>query len=167
VATRAQVGPGTVEKAIAAIGRAYTGLRKENGYRHDVVPPARRHLIEEDSLGSSDCPAIFVIRPDGPSGAIEWQDERAYIEKLRIDVLGVLKSDGQNAEDQGLATFAESFLSDLKKLQMADPQFGLGPSGEIKNSKIVSDSNDAAWESTSAVVGIGLEVEIWFDGTNP
>jgi hypothetical protein len=166
MATRAQVGPGTVEKAIAAVAKAYQALKKENGYRYDVVH-VYRVLIEEDSLGTSDCPCVFVLRPDGPSGTILWQDERAYEERLRLDVMGMLKSDGQNPEDQGMATFAEAFLSDLKKLAMVDAQFGLGASGQIKNSRIVSDSNDAAWESTSPIVGIGLELTIFFDGTNP
>lgn len=157
---------GAVETAIQAVVNRCETIRIENGYKNDVAR-VYRHYVEEDALGELDTPAIFVVRPAGTTGTIQWQDERAYQETLRLDVVGLVKGDGSNPEDGMLASVAEGLLSDLKKLQMSDPQFGLGPAGVIKNSKIVSDGNDAGWDSTSAVVGMGLEVLIWWDGTNP
>ncbi len=158
--------PGTIERAIEAVAVAYKGLRRANGYKHTVVE-VRRHLVDVDALDKIETPAVFVIRPEGTSGVIEWQDERGYKESIRIDVLGFIRGGGENPENERLASFAEGLLSDLKKLQMADPQFGTAATGEIKNSKIVADSNDAGWDSSGAVVGIGVEMIVLFDGTNP
>jgi len=166
VPTSILANPGTVEKAIAAVANSYESLQVATGYRY-TIKRVYRHLLPEDSLGGVETPAVFVIRPPGTTGTIEWYDERAYRETLRVDVLAFLKGDGRNPEAQGLATMAEALLSDLKKLAMADPQFGLGPAGEIKNSRIVADSNDAGWDSSTAVVGIGLELTVYFDGINP
>jgi hypothetical protein len=157
---------GSLEKSISAVANAYRGLKVENGFQFDVKT-VYRILLPEDSLGEVDCPAIMVVRPEGGSGTIRWQDERAYEEILRLDVVGLLKSDGENAQDSAWATTAEAFLSDLKRLQMTDPQFGLGPAGEIKNSRIISDANDAGWDATTCIVGIGLELTVFFDGVNP
>ena len=155
--------PGRVEQAIAAIESRYATLLIENGYRHDVQR-VYRHLMEVDTLGARDSPAVFVVRPDGGSATDQWQDERAYEEMLPLDIFGYLKADGVNAEEERLATKAEAFLSDIKKLQMADPTFG---STVIRNSKIVRSSNDAAFEATGALVGMALEVILLFDGVNP
>jgi len=158
--------PGIVEQAITAMANAYEALKIENGYRYDVVH-VYRHTISEESLDSIETPAIVVVRPDGQTGTILWYDERAYLETLRIDVVGLLRASGENPEEEGFATKAEAFLSDLKKLQMADPQFGLGHAGVIKNSRIVADGNDAGWDSAIASPGIGIELTIFFDGVNP
>lgn len=158
--------PGNIEKAIAAVANAYEGLLRENGYRYDVVH-VYRHSISEDSLDSVETPAVVVVRPDGQTGTIQWQDERAYLETLRLDVVGLLRASGENPEEEGFSTKAEAFLSDIKKLAMADPQFGLGHAGVIKNSRIVADANDAAWDSAIASAGMGLEITVFFDGTNP
>jgi len=158
--------PGTVEKAIQAVATAYEMLRVENGYRYDVVK-VYRHTMSEETLDDLESPAIFVVRPEAQTGSIVWQDERAYLETLRLDVVGYLRAEGENPEDEGLATKAEAFLSDMKKLAMVDSQFGLGPSGEIKNSRIVADGNDAAWDSGGATVGMGIELTVFWDGTNP
>jgi hypothetical protein len=155
--------PGRTEQAISAVAAAYAALQIENGYRHDVQR-VYRHLMEVDTLGSRDCPAVFVVRPDGGSSTDQWDDERAYSEVLPLDVFGYLKAQGTNAEDEALATKGEALLSDITKLQMADPSFG---SAVIKNSKIVRRSNDAAFETTGALVGMALELIIQFDGINP
>ena len=169
--TQPLANAGVVEVAINRVVDAFETIRVENGFRFDVVK-VWRHLLDPESLDEIDTPCLFVVRPEGTTGTVEWYDERHYKEVLRLDVLGYLKSDGQDAEDMGLATQAEALLSDMKKLAMLDPKFGAPSSSSldvgIKNSKIVADSNDAAFDSTGAVVGIALEVIVyWGIDANP
>lgn len=152
--------PGIVEQAIQAVVNAYEGVQVELGYRFDVVK-VWRHLIDQESLDEIDSPCLWVVRPPGTTGVIEWYDERAYKETLRIDVLGYISGNGQDAEDQGLATRGEALLSDLKKLALADPSFGFP--NVIKNSKIIADTNDAAYDANGAVVGIAMELILFWD----
>ena len=157
--------PGVVEQGIAAVVNAYEGLQEELGFRFTVVK-VWRHLIDPESLDDVDSPCIFVVRPPGSTGTVEWYDERAYKETLTLHVLGYISGNGEDPEDQGLATRGEALLSDIKKLQIADPSFGVP--NVVKNSKIVADTNDAAFDSPGAVVGIAMELIVFWDGnSNP
>lgn len=159
---------GAVEDAIEAIRVSFQGLKTENGYQFDVRYTSR-HLIAMDSLTSEQVPAIFVVRPPGETSKIEEMEGRVYRQLLPLMVFGFLRSEGEeNADSAALATQAEAFLSDMKKLVMTEavkaPPFG---DADIYQVLMVEDFNDAGWDSAGVLVGIGIEAWTYWSKARP
>lgn len=153
---------GAVETAIAAVATAYGGLKKLNGYQFNVKL-VTRVLQGLDSLSSKQLPAILVIRPPGASSPIEVMDGDLYKQDVELSIVGMLRGDGRNVDVAKLATMGEAMVSDMKRVAMAAPRFG----GAAKESVILDDSMDLDWDSTDAVVTVGLNLIVQWDGTNP
>ena len=152
----------TVEQALQAMVNEYEGVTLEAGFRNKVRRVGR-HLPASETLTTDELPAIYGVRPVGQTGNLEWQDRQLYKDVLDITVFGFIRHDGRNAEDAKLATLAERFLGDLKKVQMNDPSFGVPTI--IKNSKLLTHGNDASWDDTMAVVTLGMQLTLYYDKT--
>jgi hypothetical protein len=154
-----------IETGIADVVTAYKALKTKDGYAFDIKS-VKRHYVDPDSLQSTEVPVLFVIRPLGATGEMEWIDDGAYRQKVRIQVIGYIRGKGRNPEKEAIATQAEKLLSDMKRLQMADVTFG---STVIHESILKSDSNDAGFDQEAAEVGLGIDLILYFDssGNNP
>lgn len=163
---------GIVEQAIALVAVACGSIQTRNGYQNSVRKVGR-HLPGEDDLPSLEVPSAFVVRTPGARAPIQWQDGDLYWEELGLDIVGFVRIDGRKADDFELATRAEGIVSDFKKLAMADVHFGdvrtaTGGYGIIHNSRIVDDANDGGiYDRVTAVCGIGLVLQLYFDGAKP
>lgn len=154
--------PGAVEDVLSRVADAYRALREENGYDF-TVKTVLRHSINCDTLDSGDVPVVMVLRLPGEH-EVEWCDANLYRQKLKMFIAGYVRSDGRNPEEAGAATLGETLLSNIKRVQMADPQFG---SIYCRNSKIVGDSNDAGWDNSGAFVYISVEAMVYWGASSP
>lgn len=157
--------PGVIEKALRLVTVAVGTIRTDNGYKNTVLYVGRE-LPGENDLESLAIPAAFVVRRPGSRSPIEWRDGDVYGEQLDVDLIGYIRTDGRKAADFGLAGRGEAMVSDFKKLAMADPHFG--DRFTIHNSRIVDSGNDGGtYDGITAVCGIGLILQLYFDGVNP
>lgn len=153
----------TVEDALQLVVNAYEKLTVENGYAN-TVRYVSRHIPAMEILDKVQTPAVFVVRPLGTTGVMAWQDGKLYREDVTIAVVGYLRSKGLNPDKERLATKGEILLSDLKRVQLSDVHFG--DRKLIKNSILVDDANDAAWDNEGVVVTLGLTLITFWDSTN-
>jgi hypothetical protein len=93
-----------------------------------------------------------------------WKDATLYREDVTIGVVGYLRAEADNPDAERLATKGEILLSDMKRVQLADPSF-LVPK-LIKNSILVDDGNDAAWDADGVVVNLGITLITFWDINN-
>jgi len=154
---------GVIESALAAIVAAVKTVQPESGYTTPVKYVSRHPMVFE-TLSSEQQPCAFVARVPPGDSALEALDKNVYKQPLHVVIAGYIPGDGHNPDDQGLSTLGEAFVSDLKRLQMADPTFG---SADIHESKITADFNRAGWDSAGAAIGIEMEVYCYFDGVRP
>lgn len=152
-----------VEQALAQMVLMHRKITQANGYNTNVALVSRHWRDPEGALQSTNLPAIFVMRALGRPNPIEWCDENFMRQRLSVQVLGYVGATGLSADDDDLATRAERLLSDLKQLQMDDPTYGLGPRGLIRNSHMTEDLNDAGWDAGGALVGIAVELSLYYD----
>ena len=144
---------GRIEQAMLDIaGRART-VRIENGYK-TTIATVWRHFIGEDTINEAQVPAVFVVRAPGDN-PVEQDGDGFLRQRLRVVLSGFIRpAPGLNAEDAGLASVAEDLLADLKRLAMADRRWG---GTAILDSMILTESSDAGWDESTAVVTLTIE----------
>lgn len=160
---------GDLELAIQKVAAAMAGIRVENGYRHDVVKVYRTMGPLFDSLDSIETPALGVGRTPGVFDEPRNLDERGYVYRIPISVIGCIKRGAENAEDDLAPTRGEALLSDIRRVQFVDPKFGtqgVGP-GNIKQSIWRGGLNDAAWDASAIYVLAMFDIWTVTDGVNP
>ncbi len=153
--------PGAVEDVLAKIAQAFQGITVEGGYSFDVKQ-VYRHSLNVDSLDSSDLPVVMVLRV--PDSEVEWCDALLYRQILKVMVSSFVRPDGRNVEVAKAATLGEELLSNLKRVQMADPSFG---STYCRSSRIVLDSSDAGWDNEGAFVYIIVACHVYWGASTP
>lgn len=163
--TQVITSPGVMERAMQAILDAHKVIRVTNGYNSDVAYFSR-HVRNPMSLTVEKTPAIMVARNPNFRGEIKTMGRDEYGQKVRVEIVGVVRGpDGVDPDEYGLATRAEALLSDIKALHLADATYGLREA--IGTSYIVDDYNDVGWEVPGALVAIGIEALITWEGSGP
>ena len=86
--------------------------------------------------------------------------------RLTLHLSGYVRPrENQNADSADLASLGEGLLSDIRKLQRADPTFGGRKATHIAESSLLGDgSNDGSWDDTGAFVVQPIRLVIfWTD----
>ncbi len=160
---------GDVELCIRAIAARLYSIREENGFRC-TVKKVYRSFLNLENLDSNFLPAIQVGRTPGDRVEFEqWLDSRGYNLVVPISMIGAMRYQATNAEDGQAATRAEAFVSDLVKLQMADPLWGTPRQGAgcIKESWLLSNEHSAEYDSSGIYVELLMKFKTTIDGVNP
>jgi hypothetical protein len=157
---------GRVEQGITDLLAAHRAIQTRNGYRFDVRWTSR-HYIDPDSLDPDDVPAIIIYRPLGESEDLEPADELgdgAYISGVMLLIMGFVRAGGENPDVERLARMGEAYLSDIRKLHLADVRYG---SAVIADSTLLAGAmNDAAFDSEGAMVLQPIRLRIAWDAAS-
>ena len=159
--------PGDVELALRAIGTKLQGLKTENGYRYDIQTVYRSFLRMND-LDSLESPALFIGRTPGDRVSLQPLEPSGYEATIPFSIIGFIRRGADNAEDDEAASQAEALISDITKMQLADPKWGTSSgAGAIKSSWIQASEHAADWDDSGIQVEVLGKCITTIEGSNP